>query len=417
MGNMNFEKIDAVVEKVVPLRFSSQGLPPQRPQNSQGNLQGSVEFLPGATLRALPSYDCTFDSQVQGWELAAAFDRSPELPGAIVRSGSRVVGIISKPRFRYCMSQPYSLELYMQRPISRFLNTFGSEILRLPSDYPIERALREALTRNAEALYDPVAVEFPDGSVKLIDFYILLLAQNNMLVQYSSLLDAEKKQSKKHIANLQQTRKKLQRYATQLEAEKVAAQERNRQLEEQKLVLSQQQNEIVEQSREITDLNEKFLQLGTFLSLEGNKAFETMFERAEAISTSMKAIVATGKNLHDGLGAITDAANLIERLRQSVQDLVVRFSQASANSASSRDAVNWSDLQANIAEIGSKTFEASSHVGRIAGVFKSQIRELTAAALASEAEAQSFAEDSQQTRSALAELEATIARNSAGIEA
>ena len=366
-----------------------------------------LELLRGVTLEALPFYDRVFDVTTQGWEIEAEFEGSPQLPGAIVRSGEEIVGIISKRHFRYCMSQPYSIELYLRWPISRFLGTFGSKILYLRNDCRIGHAVRKALARDPEELYDPIAVKYPDKTVKLIDFHDLLLAQNQLLVQYSAQLDAEKDRSQRHIDDLHAAREESRRYAAQLEGDKKEAQARNRQLEEQQEALSKQKAEILRQSEEITALNQKFMQLGKFLSCEGSKAFETMFLRAETISAHMKEIIATGKNLHHGVSSITDAASLIERLRQSVQDLVVRFSQVSSG-PDGADNANWNGLQAEIVGIGGKTFEASSYVGRIGATFKAQIQELTSAAISSEEEVQSLFEDSQRTRAALDELEAIV---------
>src|SRR5262249_34986315 len=103
------------------------------------------------------------------------------LPGIIVTSGGRPAGAISRTRFFRHISRHYRFQLYMQRPIAALLQSEESSCLTFPAEFPIHEATRYALTRPPDQVYEPVVVEYPDGSVRLLDSYVLLLAQSELL--------------------------------------------------------------------------------------------------------------------------------------------------------------------------------------------------------------------------------------------
>jgi hypothetical protein len=77
------------------------------------------------------------------------FRTQSELPGAIVSNGKEIVAVISQKSFLEHMSKPYSLELYLNRPIQVLLNILPTEFLQLPITCTIEQAVQIALSRPA----------------------------------------------------------------------------------------------------------------------------------------------------------------------------------------------------------------------------------------------------------------------------
>jgi signal transduction histidine kinase/CheY-like chemotaxis protein/HPt (histidine-containing phosphotransfer) domain-containing protein len=140
-----------------------------------GGLTGS------STLEDLPAVECLIDEGTPGAEVAALFEARPELPGIIVTSGGRTAGAISRARFFRHISRHYGFQLYMQRPIAVLLKAEESPCLTFPAEFPIHEATRYALTRPVDQVYEPVVVEYPDGSARLLDSYVLLLAQSELL--------------------------------------------------------------------------------------------------------------------------------------------------------------------------------------------------------------------------------------------
>jgi signal transduction histidine kinase/DNA-binding response OmpR family regulator len=127
-----------------------------------------------------------------GQEVAAELERLPELPGVIVCSPSGVVGMISRFQFFHVLSQPFSREVYLRRPIELLLREAAHEPLQLPSDCPIAEAARRALARPQDVAYEPIIIKFPGAEVRLLDAYILLLAQARLLALANEVIQRQK---------------------------------------------------------------------------------------------------------------------------------------------------------------------------------------------------------------------------------
>lgn len=179
----------------------------------------SLELHPYSCLEILPCYDMRVESHQMGQVIMDAFEKCPHLPGVIVREEKEVLGVISRQRFLSCMSQPYSLELYLQRPVRRFWAMFNASVLQLPCECSIMQAVQEALSRPYESLYEPLAVRFSEQTLKVLDLHILLLAQSQLLIQVTQLQA--------------QTQAQLQQKNERLEATEVALKEANQELQKQ----------------------------------------------------------------------------------------------------------------------------------------------------------------------------------------
>lgn len=171
------------------------------------DLVGSIQFLPQPTLESLPTQEFCVTLETHAEFLLQTFEGNAQLPGAIVLEDNRIVGVISRQTFLLQMSQPYSIELYLGRPIRRFWEMYAGDILELPSCCHIDAAIHHALERPHRSLQEPIVVRHSDGSYKLLGVHLLLLAQAELLRQ------TQKLQQKTEMA-LRQANKKLKVQAT-----------------------------------------------------------------------------------------------------------------------------------------------------------------------------------------------------------
>jgi signal transduction histidine kinase len=132
------------------------------------------------------------ESTVLGQDVADAFEQAPDLPGAIVCSGDQIVGVISRAHFFQQMSRIFSREVYLRRSIGLFFKSEPVEYLKLPCRCPIAEAAQRALQRPQALVYEPVVIEFDDGKLRLLDVYILLLAQATLLAQAKEVIQRQK---------------------------------------------------------------------------------------------------------------------------------------------------------------------------------------------------------------------------------
>lgn len=173
-----------------------------------------------STVKELPVWDTSLDVVHPGKYLNSLFDAEPLLPGIILTHEQRYSGMISRRQFFELMSRPYSLELFLRRPIDTLYGYIHAEILILHHDTSIAEAIQQALQRSPACMYEPMLVEFEPGTYRVLDFQQLLLAQLQVHSLSLSYLQRAEEGSRTVEASLRQ----LQRnYANHLQTEKMAA--------------------------------------------------------------------------------------------------------------------------------------------------------------------------------------------------
>ena len=166
-------------------------------------------LTPASTLADLPGHDVRFRPDTPGRLVADALERLAEVPGVILHDGRAAVGVISRQSFFKQMSRLFSLEIYLKRPIEVMWKALAFELLRLPSATPVHEAARRALRRPVAYAYEPILIDLPDGSPRLLDVHDLLIAQNRLLEmanaviqQHAAAAEAANRAKSEFLANM-----------------------------------------------------------------------------------------------------------------------------------------------------------------------------------------------------------------------
>lgn len=360
----------------------------------------ATHLNPNSTIAQLETHQYQVDADTLGEVVSTEFKNHPDLPGVIIKEGEEVLGVMSRRKFLEQMSQPYSIELYLRRPIKVLLEVMETDTLTLKENSPINEAVKRALNRSLDLLYEPIIVQREDQSLELLELHNLLLAQSKIFAQVNKIINQQKEEARQYAENLKQEQAKVREYTRQLEQEQLEAQRRNQVLEMQRAKLSRQANAI-------SELNERFVQLGELLSKEGKETFAQMLSSVEAISDSTARIINIGEGFKEELEAVNSATQLIERVSQQVRNLSIQAALVAnrPGSGTQGQMSGLSRITTEIGNLGSKTSEATTEVNQIAYRFKGQIEDLTSAAAESEEVARSLVRRSQQTQQALDELE------------
>ncbi|MCS6782618.1 MAG: CBS domain-containing protein, partial [Gloeomargarita sp. SKYG98] len=136
----------------------------------------------------LPYTDYCVDPSTPGKEVWTRMQEDAELSGVIIMRQDQLVGMISRRRFLERMSRPYSLEIYLKRPIEAVLEVENVPVLEVPADARIDEVVTLALNRPIELVYEPVVVISPDQPPRLVDLHVLLLAQSQMLAASNAIV-------------------------------------------------------------------------------------------------------------------------------------------------------------------------------------------------------------------------------------
>ncbi|QDT62979.1 ATP-binding protein [Calycomorphotria hydatis] len=142
-----------------------------------------AELSADTTLSGLDLHDFAVLPDTPAQVIADAFNKSPQLPGALVTSGAKLIGVVSRTKFLEQLSRPFGVEVFLRRPIKVMLDHIGIEPLVMPSNGSIPDAAKFALTRSTDVFHEPVVVADVDDpeNMKLLDIHTLLIAQTGLL--------------------------------------------------------------------------------------------------------------------------------------------------------------------------------------------------------------------------------------------
>ncbi|MDR3578030.1 MAG: diguanylate cyclase [Anaerolineaceae bacterium] len=133
------------------------------------------------TLAELPCFDYCVDSHIILREIVKVFDTNPDLPGIIVRQSGKFYGMVSRDRCFELLGRPFGVELFLKLKASEFLQKIANVPLVLNGSCKIQDAVRMALERSHETMYDPLVVVMEDGNYRLVEMQTLLAAQGKLL--------------------------------------------------------------------------------------------------------------------------------------------------------------------------------------------------------------------------------------------
>ncbi|MCT7948601.1 chemotaxis protein [Ancylothrix sp. C2] len=357
------------------------------------------QLTPDSTIGNLPSHHFQVSQRIPGNIVAKTFAHQPEIPGVMVLNGPRLVGMISRRKFYEWMSQPYNIELYMQRPIGAILDFFKIPALLLSQNSKIDEAAKIALNRSEDLVYEPVVIVYDDNSFRLLDMRVLLLGQSQMLSLSYEVIRLQKLEIHNSLNLIQKEQNKAKGYTQLLEFNLVELQNQNQ-------LLSEQQSRLMKQAKRISQLNQKFIQIGKLLSLEGRKAFQATFAGVNAICQNTDQIVDIGKALAKELETINAASVLIAKVSQQVRYLAM---QAAVVAHRSGDHFSeFSNVTSEIGKLVSQTFEAGRQVDQLANRFKIRVQDLTESAREGATVARSLIQQIETAEMALAQLEELV---------
>ncbi len=357
-----------------------------------------AQLTPSSTLADLPYYDFQVDGDTLGQVVAGQFKAQPELPGVIVVEGSKMLGAISQRKFFERMSQRFSLELYLKRPIKIMPEIAKAEVepLILPSNFRIGEAAGQALSRPPEFIYEPIVVVLPNQQLHLVDVYIVLLAQSQILTKINEFIDRQRQEAQNYLKRLEIEQTRTKEYANQLEVKQQEVLRVNHMLE-------RQQGELRQQAEQISELNQRFIEISQLLSVEGKKAFQATFAGVNTICRNTDQVVQAGNLLERDLEVVDTATTLIESISRQVKHLALQAALIMNRSGGQMPGFDY--IINEIGNLGTQTFNATNQVNEMASRFKSRIKELTSAAQAGEVTARSLIQKIQQAEMALSELE------------
>ncbi len=142
-------------------------------------LESDGQFVTGS-VAALPFWELSIDASQSVRKLLDLLDKNVQVPAVLVLEQEKLIGLTPREKVYEKLGRPFGVELFLKMNIKQFYEMLKLQTLVLPSSTLIDDAVKTALMRNAESLYEPVVVAHPN-SYFIISMYSLLMAQQEKL--------------------------------------------------------------------------------------------------------------------------------------------------------------------------------------------------------------------------------------------
>ena len=141
-----------------------------------------------STIERLYLYEFQIEINELANKIKEEFLKKPNLPGAVVTESGQLIGVISRKQFAEYMLQPYSLELFLNRPIRCLYDFIKTDVLFFPGNTSIVKAVQKSLERVPNFLEEPILVEIAPEVYKLLDGHQLLIAYSEINLHTTQLI-------------------------------------------------------------------------------------------------------------------------------------------------------------------------------------------------------------------------------------
>jgi hypothetical protein len=112
------------------------------------------------------------------------------IPGALILEDKKLNGVIPRHKMFERLGKRYGVELFLRKPIGELEKELGGQIFMLKGHLSINAAVKLALSRSENNIYDPIVVEHESGGITLLDMYILLLTQSQLSTNLSGIISS-----------------------------------------------------------------------------------------------------------------------------------------------------------------------------------------------------------------------------------
>lgn len=357
------------------------------------------------TLEQLPLDNYRVDATILTQVVEQHLIKNPQILGVFITENNQVIGIKSRRQFFEQLSKQYSRDLYSLRPIKIMLDRQDEPLLKIPFSSHITEAVKLALNRSNNVLYEPIIITKKDEEMGLLEVSLLILAQAQIFAKINDKLIEQENDLKQYAQKIEQEREKVKAYAQELESQQSQLQQRNELLQIQTEQLQLQTEELAAKSEKITNLNNRFSEVSILVSREGKKTFFALAKSVESIILFTEKINEIGSDFNSKFRLVDQATNLITKINKRVEKLSFQSSIMAANFPDHDERKTPFTLIANeIQKLSNSIAEANTTVNNIAEELKPQINILVKTATENKEVVGMLSRNSQKTEIALTNL-------------
>jgi diguanylate cyclase (GGDEF)-like protein len=133
-----------------------------------------------STVGALPYWDLSIDASKSVRELLDLLDKNPQIPGVLIIDEHEMISLMPREKVYEKLGRPFGIELFLKISCRQFYGVLEISTLVLDSETLLDDAVKKALLRQEQTLYEPIVVAHPNG-YRVITMYSLIMAQQDKL--------------------------------------------------------------------------------------------------------------------------------------------------------------------------------------------------------------------------------------------
>jgi hypothetical protein len=360
-------------------------------------------LTPESTIGELTLHDFQVDQSTTAQFVNQHFEQISHLPGVIIteQAGDQIhlAGMISRQHFYQQVSRHFGYEVYQRRPIRVLLDTTIAPPLQLPDTCRIDVASDQAIQRSPKTVMEPIVLSMADGSWRLLDVNVLLLAQSHIFAMVNRLVYQQKQTLQQVVTSLEQEREKTATAHRHLAAQAIAIQDHNKLLETQR-------RELIAKNQEIATLNQRFIRVGQIVSAQGKQAFQATIDGIDAIAQTTHRMITIGTTLSKHLEKVHRTSTQTKDVSKKARYLAIQVSILINQTSTELSGV--SQVASDIGNLSQQALDAGDSIDDTLLLLKTQISELTKLATSGATISQSLVHRLDTTQVALRDLETVL---------
>ena len=148
----------------------------------------SGQMYPPVSIGELPSHAYQVSTETITEDVSTHLESYPEIPGVILVSGNKIHSMIPRNKIFERLGHRYGIELFLQKPIIQLQENLETAIFKISSNTGVIAAAKVAISRQAKSIYDPLVMEYDDGSFRQLDMHVLLMAQSLVMENMNNII-------------------------------------------------------------------------------------------------------------------------------------------------------------------------------------------------------------------------------------
>ena len=138
----------------------------------------------------LPSHEYQVPIETITEDVSSHLESHPEIPGVILVREGEIYSMIPRNKIFERLGHRFGVELFLRKPIIELQETLETTVFSISSDTRISTTANIAISRQARDIYDPLVMEYEDGSFRQLDMHILLMAQSLVLQNMNNVISS-----------------------------------------------------------------------------------------------------------------------------------------------------------------------------------------------------------------------------------